>query len=87
MTVALGTRSEGRAIRFRMPLALRLALRDLRGGFSGFTIFLILAFLINVLGALCLIVGLLVTIPMTFAAITVAYREIVGFEPRTVSSL
>ena len=41
MTVALGTRSEGRAIRFRMPLALRLALRDLRGGFSGFTIFLI----------------------------------------------
>ena len=27
--------------RFRLPLALRLALRDLRGGFAGFTIFLI----------------------------------------------
>jgi len=42
---------------------------------------------VNVFGALCCLVGLLVTIPATFAAITVAYKEIVGFEPRTVDSL
>ena len=51
--------------------------------YFGFTMFLILAFLVNVLGLLCLVVGLLVTIPMTIAAITVAYKELVGFEPQT----
>jgi uncharacterized membrane protein len=58
-----------------------------KNDYAGFTLFLILAFLVNVLGFLCLIVGLLVTIPITFAAITVAYKEIVGFEPRTADSL
>jgi uncharacterized membrane protein len=51
--------------------------------YFGFTMFLILAFLVNVLGFCCLIVGLLVTVPVTFAAITIAYKEIVGFDPRT----
>jgi hypothetical protein len=32
-------------------------------------------------------VGLLVTIPISVAAITVAYRDVVGFEPRTVETL
>ena len=58
-----------------------------KNDYVGFTLFLILAFLVNVLGVLCCIVGVLVTIPITFAAITVAYKEIVGFEPRTVDSL
>jgi len=58
-----------------------------KNDYFGFTMFLILAFLVNVLGFLCCIVGLLVTIPLTFAAITVAYKEIVGFEQRTVDSL
>ena len=58
-----------------------------KSDYFGFTMFLILAFLVNVLGALCCIVGLLVTIPLTFAAITVAYKEIVGFEPGTANSL
>ena len=58
-----------------------------KNDYFGFTMFLILAFLVNVVGALCLFVGLLVTIPMTFAAITVAYREVVGFEPQTAASL
>jgi uncharacterized membrane protein len=52
-----------------------------KNDYFGFTLFLILAFLVNVIGALCLFVGLFVTIPMTFAAITIAYRDIVGFEP------
>ncbi|SRR5579883_137036 len=54
-----------------------------RNDYFGFTMFLILAFLVNVMGFLCLIVGLLVTVPVTFAAITAAYREVVGFEPGT----
>ena len=58
-----------------------------KNDYFGFTMFLILAFLVNVLGFLCCIVGMFVTIPLTFAAITVAYKEIVGFEPRTVDSL
>ena len=55
--------------------------------YFGFTMFLILAFLVNVLGFLCLIVGLLVTVPLTFAAITIAYKEIVGFDQRVIDSL
>jgi uncharacterized membrane protein len=58
-----------------------------RNDYFGFTMFLILAFLVNVLGFLCCIVGLLVTMPVTFAAITVAYKEIVGFDPRTAETL
>jgi len=58
-----------------------------KNDYFGFTMFLILAFLVNVLGLLCCVVGLLVTIPVTFAAITVAYKEIVGFDPRTVDAL
>jgi uncharacterized membrane protein len=55
-----------------------------KNDYFGFTIFLLAMAGINVLGALCCIVGLLVTMPLTFAAITVAYKEIVGFEPNTV---
>ncbi len=55
--------------------------------YFGFTMFLVLAFLINVLGLLCLVVGLLVTVPLTIAAITVAYKELVGFEPRTLDMI
>jgi len=55
--------------------------------YFGFTMFLILAFLVNVLGLLCCVVGLLVTVPLTIAAITVAYKEIVGFEQRTIDAL
>jgi len=58
-----------------------------KNDYFGFTWFLILAFLVNVLGFLCLIVGLLVTVPITFAAVTVPYKEIVGFEPGTVNAL
>jgi hypothetical protein len=55
--------------------------------YLGFTLFLVLLFLVNVLGFLCLIVGLLVSIPVTFAAITIAYQEIVGFDPRSADAL
>ena len=58
-----------------------------RKDYVGFTLFLVVAFLVNVLGFLCLIVGLLVTVPMTFAAVTVAYKEIVGFDRRKLDTL
>ena len=56
-----------------------------RNDYFGFTMFLILLFLVNVLGAVCCIVGILVSVPVTFAAITVAYQELVGFDPQTVN--
>jgi uncharacterized membrane protein len=58
-----------------------------KNDYFGFTMFLLLAFVVNMLGFLCCIVGMLVTIPATIAAITVAYKEIVGFDPRTVDAL
>ncbi|PYT26762.1 MAG: hypothetical protein DMG57_20595 [Acidobacteria bacterium] len=55
-----------------------------KNDYFGFTIFLLAVAGVNLLGLLCCIVGLLVTMPVTFAAITVAYKEIIGFEPTTV---
>ena len=55
--------------------------------YFGFTMFQLAAVGVNILGFLCCIVGLFVTIPLTFAAITVAYQEIVGFDPQTTASL
>ena len=47
----------------------------------GFTLFFIVLCLLQILGAILLLVGLLVTVPVMYAAITVAYRDLVGFEP------
>ena len=58
-----------------------------KNDYFGFTMFLLLAVLVNVAGFLCCFVGLLVTIPVTIAAITVAYKEIVGFDQSTVDAL
>jgi hypothetical protein len=58
-----------------------------KNDYFGFTIFLLAMAGINILGFLACIVGLLVTIPLSVAAITVAYQEIVGFEQRTVDAL
>lgn len=54
-----------------------------KNDYFGFTMFLLLTVLLNLLGFICCIVGLLVTIPITFAAITIAYQELVGFDPQT----
>jgi uncharacterized membrane protein len=58
-----------------------------KNDYFGFTMFLLAMAGINLLGALCCIVGLLITIPMSIAAITIAYQEIVGFDQRTVDAL
>ena len=58
-----------------------------KNDYFGFSMFLIAMTLVNVLGVICCIVGLLVTIPITVAAITVAYRDVVGFDPQTAATL
>jgi hypothetical protein len=50
----------------------------------GFTLFIFTLGLIQLLGVLACIVGLLVTLPIMYAAITVAYRDNVGFEPNSI---
>jgi uncharacterized membrane protein len=55
--------------------------------YAGFTLFLLLMVLVDLLGVLCCVVGIFVAIPVTFAAITIAYKEIVGFDPRTADAL
>ncbi len=51
-----------------------------RQDYLGFTIFVVALVLINLLGLLCCVIGLLWTVPLTYAATTVAYWETVGFE-------
>jgi len=58
-----------------------------KNDYFGFTMFLLLLALINFLGFLCCIVGLLVTMPLTVAAITVAYKELIGLDQRTVDAI
>jgi uncharacterized membrane protein len=48
--------------------------------YFGFTLFLLALFLIIIGGALLCFVGLLIAVPLSYAAITVAYRDLVGFE-------
>jgi uncharacterized membrane protein len=47
---------------------------------AGYVIFVILLGLLNLLGVLMLGVGVLVTIPISIAAIAVAYNETVGYQ-------
>jgi len=58
-----------------------------KSDYFGFTLFLLALGLINLVGALACIVGLLVTVPLSIAAITIAYQDVVGFEQRTVDAL
>lgn len=48
--------------------------------YFGFTLFLFTLILINVAGVLLCFVGLLITVPLTYAAITAAYRDLAGLE-------
>lgn len=58
-----------------------------KNDYFGFTMFLLLLAMVNFLGFLCCIVGLLVTMPLSMAAITIAYKEIVGLDPRTAEAI
>ena len=58
-----------------------------KNDYFGFSMFLIALTLLNVLGFICCLVGMLVTMPITVAAITVAYRDIVGFDARNAAAV
>jgi len=58
-----------------------------KSDYVGFTLLLLLLLLVDVLGLLCCVVGIFVAMPVTIAAITVAYAEIVGFDPHTEAAL
>ena len=58
-----------------------------KNDYFGFTMFLLLLVLIDLLGVLCCIVGIFVAIPVNMVAITIAYKELVGFDQRTVDVL
>jgi len=65
--------------------AMRASHAVVKQDYFGYTIFVIVLGLLNLAGVLCFVVGLLLTIPVTMAAVAVAYRDVVGFagtEPR-----
>jgi len=55
--------------------------------YVGLHLFLLLMVLVDLLEFCCVSVGIFVALPVTFAAITVAYKEIVGFDQSTVDAL
>src|SRR5947209_1317685 len=58
-----------------------------KNDYFGFTMFLLLMVLVDLLGVLCCVIGVFVAMPVTFAAITAAYKELVGFDARAVEAL
>lgn len=60
--------------------AMQASMDIVKQDWVGFSMFVVVMFFINVIGFMACIVGLLVTVPIGYAAITVAYKEIVGFE-------
>ncbi|MEZ5351896.1 MAG: zinc-ribbon domain-containing protein [Bryobacteraceae bacterium] len=53
--------------------------------YFGFTLFLLALIGLQILGALACIIGVLITLPVMYAAITIAYRDIVGFQSQDIS--
>ncbi|MBZ5727182.1 MAG: hypothetical protein LAP87_19560 [Acidobacteriia bacterium] len=58
-----------------------------KNDYFGFTMYVLVSLLVLLLGVICCVVGVFVAIPVVIAATTVAYQEIVGFEPRTAATL
>ncbi len=59
--------------------AMRASREIVRQDYFGYIVFMIGLGLLNIAGALCLLVGLLVTIPVSMGAIAAAYRDAGGF--------
>ncbi len=65
-----------------MQASADLVKRDL----MGFILFTLALGGLNLAGALACGVGVFITVPITMAALTVAYRDMVGIEPQTATS-
>ena len=66
--------------------AMESSRRLAKGHLGGYILFVVLLLLLNLFGLLLLGVGVLITIPVSVAAVSVAYKESVGFDFRPVSS-
>jgi len=62
--------------------AMELSRHTINPRWFGFFAFMLLLVLLNLAGAVALGVGLLVTIPLSFCAVTVAYAEIFGLQTK-----
>jgi uncharacterized membrane protein len=62
--------------------AMELSRRTVHPRWFGFFAFMLLVALLNLAGAVLLGVGLLVTIPLSFCALTAAYAEIFGLQSK-----
>jgi len=62
--------------------SIKLSILLINKNFCNILGFLILLYLIELLGAICLIVGLLVAFPVMSLAMTCAFRDIVGFNEK-----
>jgi len=62
--------------------AMELSRRTINPRWFGFFAFMLLLVLLNLAGAIALGVGLLVTIPLSFCAVTAAYAEIFGLQTK-----
>jgi hypothetical protein len=63
--------------------AMQASLDLVKTDFTGFVVFALALLGLNIAGALMCFVGLLITIPISVVAVTLAYRDLVGFEPQT----
>ena len=62
--------------------AMELSRRTVNPRWFGYFAFVLLVVLLNLAGAVALGVGLLVTIPLSFCAVTAAYADIFGFQSK-----
>jgi uncharacterized membrane protein len=60
--------------------AMELSRRTINPRWFGYFAFVLLVVLVNLAGAVALGVGLLVTIPLSFCAVTAAYADLFGFQ-------
>ena len=64
-----------------MEASFDLVKRDM----MGFTMFALALLGLNIAGMLMCIVGVFITAPISVVAVTLAYRDLVGFEPQTAA--
>jgi uncharacterized membrane protein len=62
--------------------AMQLSRRTVHPRWFGYFAFALLVILLNLAGAIALGVGLLVTIPLSFCAVTAAYADLFGFQSK-----
>ena len=62
--------------------AMELSRRTVHPRWFGYFAFVLLVVLLNLAGAIALGVGLLVTIPLSFCAVTAAYADLFGFQSK-----